>query len=218
LFLLPTAILYYNISTKSDNISVSTPKQIVSELVEIDYTNKVSEPIKIDFTEKVLEIKAKIDDKKYILSSSNVGTYQISLYSYSQGVDTNQTESLFCILKLREEDLVFTLAISKIQIKYADELFISVTTDKVHTVIEDAYILKNIEGNIQYSLELILYDDYVDLALNKLGKKLKPNLIINPNIKNNLTRLSFPKDEGFPTELADTEKLIKPTQFKMLQK
>jgi len=117
------------------------------------------------------------------LSSISIKDYNISLISKDKVKDINQTDTLYCVLNSNNDTLFFNLPINKKLLKTIDRALIKVTTNKTHSVTEDAYILQDLKENIIYSLELLLYDDYVSLSLHELREKSKQSSDVNNNVK-----------------------------------
>jgi hypothetical protein len=168
---------------------------------------EISKPKKVKITEK----------KIFVLSSTLLGPYEISLNSYAEDNNTSKKETLHCMLKLRERELFFDLSVNKSMLTNRDELFISVTTNKTHTVTEDAYLLKSLDEDINYILELTLYYNYVSLSLSKLGDKKAFTPLRDINITNDLDNLKFSINGKVPTNIADTPFEVKVKQLNILE-
>lgn len=167
------------------------------------------EPFVIETLSEIEEVKKdiskpkSIDEKTFVLSSATIDIYEISLNSYLVDDNTSKKEILHCMLKLRERELFFDLSINKSMLKNRDELFISVTTNQIHTVTEDAYLLKSLDEDINYLLVLTLYYDYVNLSLIELGDKKVFKPLRDINVTNDLGNLKFSINGKNPINIAD---------------
>jgi len=215
-------------------IFLSEKKHSIKEIKNTNPNHRKSiilqqkEPFSIETSPKIEEVQKEIHETNQIdsvnkkvlkLSTAKVGSYEISINSYveddnlSHDNNLSKNETLYCLLKLREKNLVFDLYINKSMLKNMDELFVSVTTDFNTTIVENAYVLKSLTEDIEYSLILTLYDDYVSLSLIPLEKKK-----ISPLLETNNSTLilnKFLEDKSIPLNFADETKLNKAAKLKV---
>lgn len=150
-----------------------------------------------------------INKKIFVLSSTIIGIYEISLNSYIEDNNTSKKETLHCMLKLKERELFFDLSVNKSISTDRNELFISVTTNNTHTVTEDAYLLKSLDEDTNYLLMLTLYYDYVSLSLIKPEDKKEFIPIIDSNLSKIEDNLKFSVNGKLPINIADTPLEVK---------
>jgi len=173
-------------------------------------------PIQELIIQKVKVITKELKEKSFVLSSTTIGIYTISLNTYHEVENLHQTDILYCALTLQDKELVFNMKIDKELLKTIDKVFIKVTINGTRFVVEDAYILKELKEDNNYMLTLLLYDDYVSLSLHDLGKKRKQTSGSNRDLKIKLSQLGLSKSKTLPDEILKSL-LVKPIEFKMLR-
>lgn len=114
----------------------------------------------------------------FTISSTSIDSYIISLISYTEPLQDDHAiqENLHCILKIDEKEFSFNLPINKNALKRIDDLFISITSNGTHEITENASLLKLLENDINYVLEIALYNDYINLSTIELGPKVSFNI------------------------------------------
>ena len=193
------AIVMQTSEVKNEDKNIVIEIDDSEELLQIQEVEIIEEK-----TDNNIQVYKDVSPKIYVLSSKNIGDYTITLGSYTKVENLIQTDTLYCLLELNEKNLSFNLPINKKILKDIDEVFIKVATNKTHSVIEDAYVLKELKEDMDYFLKLLLYDDYVSLSLNEFEKKKQNELKMTSDVKINISQFTpsqFPEIKEIPTEL-----------------